>query len=105
MDRRAIDWRGSSYKDLCGMPEPVRRTFGYALGLAQNDLPLEQARTLAAFRPALVELLGTMMATLPGRLHGALSGRDLRPALLQEEVDARPGPAEAGQGDDRSPVV
>jgi phage-related protein len=57
MDRRAIDWRGSSYKDLCGMPEAVRRTFGFALGLAQNDLPYDQAKTLAAFKPALVEVL------------------------------------------------
>lgn len=31
MDRRAIDWRGSSYKDLRDMPEAVQLTFGYAL--------------------------------------------------------------------------
>ncbi len=57
MDRRVIDWRGSSYKNLCDMPDEVRQTFGYALGLAQNDLPYEHAKTLAAFKPPLVELL------------------------------------------------
>ncbi|HYG48752.1 MAG TPA: type II toxin-antitoxin system RelE/ParE family toxin [Allosphingosinicella sp.] len=57
MGEKPIDWRGSSYKDLCDMPEAVQRTFGYALGLAQNNLPFEGAKTLAAFRPALVELL------------------------------------------------
>ena len=57
MDERSIDWRGSSYKDLCEMPETVRKTFGYALGLAQNSLPYEDAKTLAGFKPALVEVL------------------------------------------------
>ena len=57
MDERRIDWRGSSYKDLCEMPEPVRRTFGFALGMAQNNLRYEHAKTLAAFKPALVEIL------------------------------------------------
>ena len=57
MDERSIDWRGSSYKDLCAMPERVRRTFGYALGLAQNGLVYPDAKTLAGFRPALVEVL------------------------------------------------
>lgn len=57
MDEKSIDWRGSSYKDLCGMPEAVRRTFGYALGLAQNGLPYDDAKTLTGFNPALVEIL------------------------------------------------
>ena len=57
MDERKIDWRGSSYKDLCAMPAAVRQTFGYALGLAQNNLPYADAKTLGGFRPALVELL------------------------------------------------
>ena len=57
MDQREINWRGSSYKDLCAMPDQVRQTFGYALGLAQNDLPYEDAKTLAGFRPATVEVL------------------------------------------------
>lgn len=57
MDDREIDWRGSSYKDLCGMPIRVRQTFGFALGLAQNNLPFDDAKTLSAFKPALVEVL------------------------------------------------
>ena len=57
MDERSIDWRGSSYKNLCEMPETVRKTFGYALGLAQNGLPYVDAKTLAGFKPALVEVL------------------------------------------------
>jgi phage-related protein len=57
MDGREIVWRGGSYKDLLDMPEPVRRTFGYALGLAQNNLAYEDAKTLAGFKPALVEIL------------------------------------------------
>jgi phage-related protein len=57
MDERSIAWRGSSYKDLCAMPEAVRRTFGYALGLAQSGLVYPDAKALAGFRPALVEVL------------------------------------------------
>jgi phage-related protein len=52
-----IDWRGSTYKDLCDMPAKVRQTFGFALGLAQNNLPYEDAKTLSGFKPALVEIL------------------------------------------------
>ena len=58
MDVRKIDWRGSSYKDLCSMPAGVRQTFGYALGMAQNNLPYADAKTLKAFRPAVVEMKG-----------------------------------------------
>ena len=57
MDQRKLDWRGSSYKDLLAMPADVRQTFGYALGLAQNNLPYEHAKTLGGFKPALVEIL------------------------------------------------
>ena len=57
MDERRIDWRGSSYKDLCDMPALVRQTFGFALGMAQNNLRYEHAKTLAVFKPALVEIL------------------------------------------------
>ena len=57
MDSKSIDWRGSSYKDLCALPIRVRRTFGFALGLAQNGLPYEDAKTLTGYRPALVEVL------------------------------------------------
>ena len=57
MDEREINWRGSSYKDLLDMPEAVRGTFGYALGLAQNNLSYEDAKTLSGFKPALIEIL------------------------------------------------
>jgi phage-related protein len=57
MDEKPIDWRGSSYKDLCDLPARVRQTFGFALGLAQNGLPYEDAKTLSSFKPALVEVL------------------------------------------------
>ena len=35
----------------------VRKTFGYALGLAQNNLRYEDAKALTGFKPALVEVL------------------------------------------------
>lgn len=57
MDEREIDWRGSSYKDLRDMPEQVRQSFGYALGLAQNNLRYEDAKTLTGFKPTLIEIL------------------------------------------------
>lgn len=57
MNEKEIDWRGSSYKDLLAMPDPVRRTFGYALGLAQNGLRHPDTKTLKGFKPALIEIL------------------------------------------------
>ena len=54
---RPLDWRGSSFKDLLAMPAGVRRTFGYALGLAQIGLPYEDAKTLTGYSPPLVEAL------------------------------------------------
>lgn len=57
MDEKCIDWRGSSYKDLCGLPAKVRQVFGFALGLAQNGLPFESAKTLSGYKPTLIELL------------------------------------------------
>jgi phage-related protein len=39
------------------MPEKVRKTFGYALGLAQNGLRHPDTKTLTGFKPALVEIL------------------------------------------------
>ncbi len=57
MDEKRIDWRGSSYKDLCGLPAKVRQVFGFALGLAQNGLPFESAKTLSGYKPTLIELL------------------------------------------------
>jgi phage-related protein len=57
MDEKEIDWRGSSYRDLLAMPTRVRRTFGFALGLAQNGLSYPDAKTLSGFKPPLVEIL------------------------------------------------
>jgi phage-related protein len=57
MDEKPIDWRGSSYKDLCDLPARVRQTFGFALGLAQNGLLYEDAKVLSSYKPPLVEVL------------------------------------------------
>lgn len=104
MDDREIAWLGSSYKDLLAMPERVRRTFGFALGLAQNSLPYEDAKTLAGFKPALVELLedddgDTYRAVYTAHFEGAVyvlhcfkkkstSGRNL-PKRDRETIEAR----------------
>lgn len=32
---KPLQWVGSSYKDLMGLPEDIRRLFGFALSLAQ----------------------------------------------------------------------
>ena len=39
------------------MPTKVRQTFGFALGLAQNNLPYEDAKRLSGFKPAVIEIL------------------------------------------------
>ena len=57
MDEKEIDWRGSSYRDLVEMPEAVRKTFGFALSLAQNGLRHPDTKQLAGFKPALIEIL------------------------------------------------
>ena len=57
MDEKEIDWRGSSYKDLIRMPEEVRRTFGYALSLAQNGMRHPDTKQLTSFKPATIEIL------------------------------------------------
>lgn len=57
MDAKRIDWRGGSFGDLLDMPIDVRRTFGSALGLAQNGLRFDGAKTLSGYKPALIELL------------------------------------------------
>lgn len=95
MNERSIDWRGSSYKDLCKMPETVRRTFGYALGLAQNALPYADAKTLTGFKPALVELLEVYTAHYADVVYvlhcfkkKSTSGRNL-PKRDRETIEAR----------------
>ena len=57
MDDKEINWRGSSLKDLSAMPQKVRKTFGFALRLAQNGLRHEHTKQLTGFKPALVEIL------------------------------------------------
>lgn len=101
MGERPIDWRGSSYKDFCEMPHAVQRTFGHALGLAQNNLPLEGAKTLTSFKPTLIELLEDDDGDTYRAVYTAHYRDVIRAALLQEEVDAGPGPAEAGQANPR----
>ena len=57
MDEKSVEWLGSSFRDLLAMPETVRRTFGYALGLAQNGLVHPDTKELKGFSPKLVEVL------------------------------------------------
>ena len=57
MDERGIVWLGSSFKDLQEMSEDVRRTFGYALRMAQNGLSHPDTKKLKGFSPALIEIL------------------------------------------------
>ena len=57
MDERGIVWLGSSFKDLQDMSEGVRRTFGYALRMAQNGLSHPDTKKLKGFTPALIEIL------------------------------------------------
>ena len=57
MDEKEIDWRGSSYRDLMEMPEGVRKTFGYALSLAQNGMRHPDTKQLTGFQPATIEIL------------------------------------------------
>lgn len=57
MDDKRIEWCGGSRKDLLDMPVDVRKTFGHALGLAQNGLPYVDAKTLSGFKPTVIEIL------------------------------------------------
>ena len=49
---KAISWIGSSYRDLCEMPEEVRRCFGFALYLAQSGGKHPDAKPLRGFHGA-----------------------------------------------------
>jgi len=49
---KRIEWIASSYRDLCEMPEEVRRCFGFALYLAQCDGKHPDAKPLSGFRGA-----------------------------------------------------
>jgi len=47
-----ISWIGSSYRDLCDLPEEVRRGFGFALYLAQSGGKHPDAKPLRGFHGA-----------------------------------------------------
>jgi phage-related protein len=93
MDKKYIDWRGSSYKDLCDLPAGVRQTFGFALGLAQNGLPYVDAKTLSGYKPALVEVLED---------DDGDTYRAVYTAHYDDVVDQGARTAETRSGDDRS---
>ena len=57
MDEKYLAWRGGSKSDLLDMPEDVRKTFGYALGLAQNGLRYEGTKMLSQYKPGVIEIL------------------------------------------------
>ena len=46
---KTIEWLGSSYKDLRGMPDTVQDDFGYALFLAQIGAKHNDAKPLLGF--------------------------------------------------------
>jgi len=46
---KPLFWIGRSYEDLVSFPEDVRRTFGFALGLAQHGGKFIDAKPLKGF--------------------------------------------------------
>lgn len=46
---KPVVWMGSSYKDICEMPDPVRQVFGYALHLAQRGEKHPDAKPMQGF--------------------------------------------------------
>lgn len=48
-DERPLEWIGSSYKDLMALPPEVRRSFGFALSLAQAGDRHDAAKILKGF--------------------------------------------------------
>jgi phage-related protein len=51
-DNRPLKWVGSSYKDLMALPKAVRRTFGFALSLAQAGDKHDDADVMKGFGSA-----------------------------------------------------
>jgi len=49
MKLKPVQWVGSSGRDMRDMPEPVRRTFGFALYLAQQGQKHDKAKPLKGF--------------------------------------------------------
>ncbi|RHW18990.1 type II toxin-antitoxin system RelE/ParE family toxin [Sphingomonas gilva] len=56
MDRKSVEWLGSSRSDLLGMPQPVVKQFGFELGLVQNGLIPEGAIHLSHVENGVWEL-------------------------------------------------
>jgi phage-related protein len=52
MNEKPLKWVASSYKDLMALPDDVRRTFGYALSLAQAGDRHDAAKVLKGFGSA-----------------------------------------------------
>lgn len=48
-NEKPIEWIGGSYKDLLKMPAEVRKNFGHALHLAQNNDRHQSTKTLRGF--------------------------------------------------------
>jgi phage-related protein len=51
---KPLEWVGSSLDDLSAFPEPVKRTFGFALRAAQNGQKSPDAKPLKGFGGASV---------------------------------------------------
>lgn len=55
---KALEWIGSSKKDLLSLPKQIRRTFGFGFYLAQIGLQHENAKVLKGFGGAnVVEII------------------------------------------------
>jgi phage-related protein len=52
MKIKSVQWTGSSDRDMRAMPEPVRKTFGFALYLAQQGQKHDQAKPMKGFGSA-----------------------------------------------------
>jgi phage-related protein len=51
-DERPLFWIGSSKRDLLDLPEEVVKTFGFALGLAQNGQKHHKAKPMKGYGAA-----------------------------------------------------
>lgn len=96
--QKPLFWIGRSYEELLDCPDEVRRTFGFALGLAQTGGKHVDAKPLSGFGGAGV-LEG--VEDLPERyvpmcLRGEVCRGGVRAARLSEEVESRDQDTEAG---------
>lgn len=49
VSEKPLEWVGSSYKDLMALPDDIRRSFGFALSLAQAGDRHDDAKILKGF--------------------------------------------------------